>query len=120
MAQSPDPAHHQPASVESHAHSDAAHDVSKHVRGYLFVGACLFACTALTVGLSYVHFGTETANIVVAMIVAAVKAGLVAAIFMHLLSEKWTIYRILIVTTVFVLGLFLLTFLAFHDPIRLH
>jgi len=117
MAHSPDPVH---SHATAEAHHGAAHDVSKHVRGYLFVGAALFFCTALTVGLSYVNFGTDKANIVVAMIVATFKAGLVAAIFMHLLSEKWTIYRFLILTVVFVTGLFLLTLLAFQDPIRLH
>ncbi len=96
--------------------TDAAH-VNKHVTGYLIVGLALFACTALTVGLSYVDFGTGKANIIVAMIVATFKAGLVAAIFMHLLSERWTIYRFLILTVFFVTGLFLLTLLAYHNPI---
>ncbi len=101
---------------------DAAHDpahFNKHVRGYLVVGGALFACTALTVALSYVDFGSREANIIVAMIVATVKAGLVAAIFMHLLSERWTIYRFLLLTVFFVIGLFLLTLLAYHNPIRM-
>jgi cytochrome c oxidase subunit 4 len=95
---------------------DHAH-LNKHVFGYVMVGLALFACTALTVGLSYVDFGTQKANIVVAMIVATIKAGLVAAIFMHLLSERWTIYRFLLLTVFFVLGLFFLTLLAYHNPI---
>ncbi len=95
----------------SHGH----HDVSKHVKSYLIVGAALLACTLLTVALSYVDFGSQKANIIVAMIVATFKAGLVAAIFMHLLSERWTIYRFLILTVVFVTGLFFLTLLAWYD-----
>ena len=95
---------------------DHAH-VNKHVTGYLLVGAALFACTALTVGLSYVDFGTQKANIIVAMLVATIKAGLVAAIFMHLLSERWTIYRFLLLTIFFVTGLFLLTLLHYYNPI---
>ena len=51
----------------------------------------------------------------VAMLVATFKAGLVAAIFMHLAAEKRLIYRILIFTGFFVLGLFWLTFLAWYD-----
>ena len=94
-----------------------AHDVSKHVRGYLIVGATLLAFTGLTVFLSYVNFGTQKANVAVAMIVATFKAGLVAYIFMHLSAEKKLIYRILIFTTFFVLGLFWLTYLAWYDPV---
>jgi len=51
------------------------------------------------------------------MLVATFKAGLVAAIFMHLASEKKMIYRILIFTVYFVLGLFWLTYLTWYDPI---
>lgn len=120
MAQSSEPSHSHAAHSTVAHDPDAAHDVSRHVRGYLMVGGALFFCTALTVGLSYVNFGTDKANMVVAMIVATFKAGLVAAIFMHLLSEKWTIYRVLILTAIFVTGLFLLTLLAFQDPIRVH
>lgn len=95
----------------------AAHDVSKHIRGYLMVGGTLLLFTALTVFLSYVNFGTQKANVAVALLVATFKAGLVAAIFMHLSSEKKMIYRILIFTFFFVLGLFWLTYLAWYDPI---
>ena len=56
---------------------------SKHVRGYLIVGATLLIFTGLTVALSYVNFGTQKANVAVAMVVATFKAGLVASIFMH-------------------------------------
>jgi len=94
------------------------HDVSKHVKGYLLVGALLLVFTGLTVFLSYVNFGSSKANIIVAMIVATIKASMVAAIFMHLNSEKWTIYRFLLLTVFFVIGLFVLSLLAFHDPIR--
>ena len=94
-----------------------AHDVSKHVRGYLMVGGTLLFFTALTVFLSYVNFGSQKANVAVALVVATFKAGLVAYIFMHLSAEKKLIYRILIFTAIFVLGLFWLTYLAWYDPI---
>ena len=100
-------------------YEEYAHGIRKHVRGYLMVGATLLAFTGITVALSYVHFGTQKANIAVAMLVATFKAGLVAAIFMHLAAEKRLIYRILIFTAFFVLGLFWLTFLAWYDyPVR--
>ena len=60
---------------------------------------------------------TEWVFVAVAMVVATFKAGLVAAIFMHLSSEKRAIYRILIFTFFFVLGLFWLTYLAWYDPV---
>lgn len=104
---SPDPAEHE----------EYAHNVQKHVKGYLLVGAALLGATALTVALSYFDFGTRKANIAVAMLLATGKAGLVAAIFMHLMAEKRLIYRVLIFTGFFVLGLFWLTFLAWYNPI---
>ena len=51
------------------------------------------------------------------MLVATLKAGLVAAVFMHLAAEKRLIYRVLIFTGFFVLGLFWLTFLAWYNPV---
>ncbi len=102
-------------SQDSSEHEEYAHNVQKHVRGYLMVGATLLAFTAITVALSYVNFGAPKANIAVAMLVATFKAGLVAAIFMHLAAEKRLIYRILVFTGFFVLGLFWLIFLAWYD-----
>ena len=98
-------------------HEQYAHDVSHHVKKYMMVGATLLAFTAITVFLSYVNFGTQKANVAVALLVATFKAGLVAAIFMHLSADKKMIYRILIFTFFFVLGLFWLTYLAWYDPI---
>ena len=102
-----------PAEHDDHV----AHNVAKHIRGYMLVGATLITFTAITVFLSYVNFGTMKANVAVAMLVATFKAGLVAAIFMHLSNEKRMIYRILMFTAFFVLGLFFLTYLAWYDPI---
>ena len=98
-------------------HEEYAHGIQKHVRGYLIVGALLLSFTAITVALSYVNFGTQKANIAVAMLVATIKAGCVAAVFMHLAAEKRLIYRVLIFTGFFVLGLFWLTFLAWYNPV---
>jgi hypothetical protein len=38
---------------------------------------------------------------------------------MHLSAEKWTIYRFLIITVVFAVGLFTLTAFALSDRIHL-
>src|SRR5205814_8109830 len=97
-------------------HEEYAHNVQKHVKGYLVVGGLLLAFTAITVALSYVDFGTRKPNIGVAMLVATLKAALVAAIFMHLAAEKRLIYRVLIFTGRFSLRLLWLTFLAWLHP----
>ena len=116
-----------------HETEEYAHEVRRHVRGYLMVGGTLLLFTLITVGLSYVDFGVlfshlfhinmseasgRKANIAVALLVATFKAGLVAAIFMHLSAEKRLIYRVLVFTGFFVLGLFWLTFLAWYDPVH--
>ena len=106
---------------DEHAHAvaghDHDHDVSKHVKKYLLVGATLLFFTLVTVALSYVNFGTHKANMIVGMLVATFKAGLVAAIFMHLSAERQLIYRILIFTGFFAVALFFLTYLAWYDPV---
>jgi caa(3)-type oxidase subunit IV len=114
MNESPTPVAAEAAAPEAHDHE---HDVAKHVRKYLMVGGLLLAFTGLTVFLSYVNFGSHKANMAIGMLVATLKAGLVAAIFMHLSAEKKLIYRILIFTGFFVLGLFWLTYLAWYNPI---
>ncbi len=108
---------HQHGAGEVAAHDGTAHDVSKHVRGYLIIGGILLFGTLLTVALSYVNFGSMKANVAIAMLVATVKASLVALVFMHLSSEKKLIYRILIFTGFFVFAMFWLTYLHWYDPV---
>src|SRR5438093_10583402 len=76
--------------------------VRRDLKKYITVGVLLLVFTLITVALSYVNFekifGSRQANMIVAMIVATFKAGLVAAIFMHLMAERWTIYRFLLIT----------------------
>ena len=52
------------------------------LRVYLGVFAGLLVLTAVTVAVSFMHFGAF--NLVVAMFIAAIKASLVAMFFMHL------------------------------------
>ena len=95
----------------SHSHHEA------HTKLYLFVGGALFFLTLVTVWLSYWDFGSHTRNIAVGMALATFKVSLVGAIFMHLKGEKPLIWKFLYFTAFFVLGLFLLTALAWIDPI---
>ena len=112
---------HAPATAEQHSaahdHSHDAEHVAKHVKGYILIGLVLFVLTGVTVALSYADFGSHSRNIVVGMIVATFKAGLVAAIFMHLKGERATIWRFLFLTMIVVAGLVLLTLLHEVDPI---
>ncbi len=96
-------------------HGHAAHDM--HLGLYLGVGVFLLVATVITVWLSFVDFGSHAANVTVAMIVATIKVGFVAAIFMHLKGESKTVWRFLYFTIFFVAGLFLLTLLHYADPI---
>lgn len=94
--------------------SDHTDDISKHVRGYLIIGGTLIVGTVLTVLASYVDLG-HSWNIVLALVIATVKASLVALYFMHLISEKQMIYTVLAFTAFFFVGLMFLTIGAYHD-----
>jgi len=75
-------------------------DISKHMGQYYVVFVALLCLTAVTVGVSYLHL-TRPLAITVALIIASIKAGLVAAVFMHLISERKVIYAVLILTALF-------------------
>ncbi len=71
----------------SHGHDDHADDGAVHVhiastRFYVGIFAALICLTIATVKVSYYDFGS--ANIVIAILIATMKASLVAAFFMHL------------------------------------
>ena len=109
------------------ADNHSAEHVAKSLWIYKALFGTLLVLTLVTVALSYVHIdlsviniGThdsQAGNIIVGLIVATIKAGLVAAIFMHLWGEKRTIWLALIFTIIFVIGLFALSFLALVDPV---
>jgi cytochrome c oxidase subunit 4 len=84
-------------------------------RGYWFVYFALLAGTVLTVWASFIHFGSHEINIAVALLIACVKAFLVAGYFMHLISEKKMIYSVLAFTAFFFVGLMFLTLWSMHD-----
>lgn len=94
--------------------SDHPDDVSKHIRGYLIIGGTLLLGTILTVMASQMDLGHGW-NIVLALVIATVKASLVALFFMHLISEKQMIYTVLAFTAFFFIGLMAITLSAYHD-----
>lgn len=75
---------------DAHAHGHAKPDHVPHVMPmsvYLKTFATLITLTALTVGVSYINLGT-TVNLIIAVIIATIKATIVAAFFMHLLHDS--------------------------------
>jgi cytochrome c oxidase subunit 4 len=94
---------HGPGGHPHDAHD--AHDVSKHVKVYLLVFGALLVGTVITVLISQVDLGSPWVNIAVALFIATVKAFLVAGFFMHLISEKKTIYALLAATAFFFAGM---------------
>ena len=80
----------------------------------ILVGVALLIGTALTVWASYIDLGHHW-NIVLALIIACVKASLVALFFMHLISERQLIYTVLAFTAFFFAGLMFLTLYASSD-----
>ena len=85
--------------------SHDAHDVQKSVRRYLYVFYALIAGTALTVWVNTLHFDSIRLTVTIALIIASVKAFLVAGYFMHLMSEKKLIYSLLVATVFFFAGM---------------
>lgn len=91
------------------------HDHSKSVRIYLLVFGALIIGTILTVAAWKVHLPTMFLTVLVALIIASLKASLVAGWFMHLASEQKMIYAILGFTAFFFAGMMVLTIWAMND-----
>ena len=91
------------------SHSPEA--VQKQVKIYIRVFLALAVLTVATVGVSYLRLPLTLA-IIVALSIALVKSSLVAAFFMHLVSEKKIIYSILALA--FFFFIFLLTYPSLH------
>jgi len=81
--------------------------VREHLRVYVMVFVALAVLTVVTVAISYLQLSTALA-ISVAMVVATVKASLVAGYFMHLLSEEKVILYLLVLCAAFLVFLFFL------------
>ena len=99
-------------SHQAHAHEGhSAEEFKKHIRGYWVVFFALLVLTGVTVGVAEVGdaqgWGTF-ATVAVALVVATVKASLVALYFMHLIDERKLIYwTLLLVGVLFIPLLFI-------------
>ena len=109
-----------PHSGASHGHGGHGHDVRKEVRKYLLVFGALIVGTIITVLASYVDFGGAGRNIAIALLIASVKAGLVAAFFMHLIDERKLIYGVLGATVFFFVGLMYITLWSMEPGSFIH
>jgi caa(3)-type oxidase subunit IV len=96
-------------------HSDPA-AIQKSVRMYRNIGLMLLVFTVITVAASYIDLAVPAA-ITLAMIIAAMKGSMVAAIFMHLSYERKWIYGSLLLTLVGFLILMLVPMFTIMDSI---
>ena len=104
---------HKPAHA-GHSHAD----LDRHVRAALYVFGSLLVLTGFTVGAYYLHLPRKTA-ITLALLIATAKGSLVAAWFMHLVSERTLIYWVLGLTAVLFLPLLLLPTFTVLDGVVL-
>jgi len=88
----------------------------KHLGQYYVVFVALLCLTAITVAVSYLQLNRPLA-IAIALVIATVKAGLVAGVFMHLISEKKVIYAVLVLTAAFFLLVLLLPSLTIFEGV---
>jgi cytochrome c oxidase subunit 4 len=91
------------------AHTDAGHSHAEHAHDdpsvYLKTLILLLILTVITVGASYVNFGSG--NTAIALFIATIKATLVALFFMHLAHDK-PINAVIAIAGFVFLGIFLM------------
>lgn len=75
-------------------------DIDKQVRTYMKVFGALIVLTIITVGASYLHLPPGP-GLALGLLIATVKASLVALFFMHLIDENKIIYWTMAVSVVF-------------------
>jgi caa(3)-type oxidase subunit IV len=88
-------------------------DVKKHVQQHVMIaiGLAIGSITTIWTSQTDFHHGFGL-NVALTLVIAAVQAFLVAAYFMHLLSEKKVIYCFLVFTAVFFVVMIGITFWA--------
>ena len=94
--------------------SSTTDDSSSHNRIYLYVFGVLAVLTVVTVTAGSLSLPAGL-GIVIALIIASVKGSLVAAYFMHLVSEQKPVLWLMVATLILLLTLFGLFILAFYD-----
>ena len=102
---------------EAHGHSVAA---PHHSVNYYFVFFSLVILTIATVLIAFYRFQNEVANLLLALMIASIKATLVAMFFMHLKFEGKLIYVIFFVPLLLCVLLIcaLIPDILMNDPVR--
>jgi cytochrome c oxidase subunit 4 len=93
--------------MADHAHTAAEHHAHGGPKIYALILGALLVLTAITVAASRINFGSNMTNVIIAMLIASVKASLVALFFMHLRWDK-PMSAIIFCTSLFFLALFLI------------
>lgn len=86
-------------------HTEHAVDPKVETRNHVLTLVSLLILTAITVGASYIQFGSG--NIVIALTIATIKASIVGLFFMHLLHDK-PVNAVIAVAGFVFLGIFLM------------
>ncbi|MBH09109.1 MAG: hypothetical protein CMG74_01940 [Candidatus Marinimicrobia bacterium] len=93
--------------------------IQEHIKVYLTVFGALGVLTVFTVAASYLEI-SNTEAIMLALVIATIKASLVAGYFMHLITEKQTIVWILILTFSFFLILMFIPLITATDQVIIY
>ena len=99
-------------------HADVE-SVKKSVRTYMMIGGALLLFTGITVAANLLSLSVPAA-ITLALIIASIKASMVAAVFMHLNHEKRWIYGSLLLTVAFFIVLMSIPLFTTMDSIGTH
>ena len=67
-------------------HTEHAENPKTETLKYVATLVVLLILTGITVGASYINFGSG--NVVIALVIATIKASIVGLIFMHLLARQ--------------------------------
>jgi len=86
-------------------HTEHADNPKAEATKYTITLVALLILTAITVGASYINFGSG--NVVIALSIATIKGVIVALIFMHLMHDK-PVNAVIAVAGFIFLGIFLL------------
>ena len=86
-------------------HTEHAENPKTEALKYVATLSVLLILTGITVGASYINFGSG--NVVIALAIATVKATIVGLIFMHLLHDK-PVNAVIAVAGFVFLGIFLM------------
>jgi cytochrome c oxidase subunit 4 len=107
--------------VSDHTHEAHQHGGPDHVPHitplavYLKTYGALIVLTVLTVSVSYVNLGSSV-NLGIALLIATIKASVVAALFMHLASDH-KFHTVIMLSSVVFLFVFI-TFTMFDTEYR--